>query len=454
MSEPPKTNFPPPDWAINPGNFIALSRNVREHPIVGAGKPVKPDDPARGSYSRMEAWIDLLCLAQYKPARVNNRGEVVTLDVGQLLGARSYLALRWNWSDKTVRNFLETLEVDEMISFSSKSGEVIHKDEGQQKGQQSANSKTNKANVITVCNYSRYQLMSDAIERFVAHKKGQQQGQLGASKGPAKGPAPGPAKGQQQQDENRYNSDVYADEAEKKGQQRASTGASTVSQKGPDTNTKQLREDSNPLPPLQGGEDLFEPFDKAKRIRKLDPMKREDVKQAHEIYNKAAAHFGFTACNVLTVARATRLAKRLDEIGGAEKFRLALRAISKNDFLSGRVAPKPGQAAFRLDFDRLLQTDGQLGDVLAKLLDQAGTGEAPATHESGKSWGWWRADIDKLRGMSAGFWRERIMKVKPNGQWPWWILGAPPGDPECVVHPDVVAEFGFVEIYKGQVTHD
>jgi hypothetical protein len=157
----------------NPGNWIALSRGVREHPIVGAGQPVKPADLARGSWSRMEAWFDLLCLAQFKPSRVNNKGEVQTLDVGQLMGAIPFLASRWNWTDKTVRVFLATLEREGMISSNQ--------------GRRAADASSNKCRVITINNYSKYQLLSDAIREYLGGLKGQARGRQTAGQGQAKG---------------------------------------------------------------------------------------------------------------------------------------------------------------------------------------------------------------------------------------------------------------------------
>lgn len=157
----------------NPGNWIALSRDVREHPVVGAGQPVKPANPARGAWSRMEAWFDLLCLAQFKPSRVNNKGEVQTLEVGQLMGAIPYLAGRWNWTEKTIRVFIATLERAEMISSNQ--------------GRQPAGVANNKCRVVTISNYRKYQLIGDAIEEHLSRLKGQARGRHTAGEGQAKG---------------------------------------------------------------------------------------------------------------------------------------------------------------------------------------------------------------------------------------------------------------------------
>lgn len=72
---------------------------------------------------------------------------------------------------------------------------------------------------------------------------------------------------------------------------------------------------------------------------------------------------------------------------------------------------------------------------------------------NGKKWGWWRGLEPKLKSLSLDHWRKAIQETKPNGTWPWWIFGAPPGDPECLVPEEIVAEYGYEEIYRGKITH-
>ena len=151
--------------AAKPGNWIALSRDVRQHPIVGAGRPVDPVDKNRGAWSRMEAWFDLLCLAQWKPSRINNKGQVMTLDAGQLMGALPFLADRWNWTVGTVRWYLNTLEREDMISRAPPNG-VNH-------DRQNSRQPTNKCCVITIANYSKYQITSEPLGAHVLQAKPQ-----------------------------------------------------------------------------------------------------------------------------------------------------------------------------------------------------------------------------------------------------------------------------------------
>lgn len=80
--------------------------------------------------------------------------------------------------------------------------------------------------------------------------------------------------------------------------------------------------------------------------------------------------------------------------------------------------------------------------------------QEPTEIIEGKAWGWWRGSMEaKLRALSADRWRGALDAARPNGVWPWWKLGAPPGHPECLVHPTVLEERNLVEVYKGSVHH-
>ena len=96
---------------------------------------------------------------------------MVELQRGQALAARSFLAQKWMWGEKKVRLFLEFLQSENMIEM------------GQSKGR--------FANVITICNYDKYQSAGE--------NKGQFEGQLGAGSGPVEGQlgaGSGPVEGQ------------------------------------------------------------------------------------------------------------------------------------------------------------------------------------------------------------------------------------------------------------------
>jgi hypothetical protein len=152
------------DWRVNPGDWIALSRRVEFHPVVGFGLTAKPNDPRRNTYSRGEAWQSLLFLANFKPGRVTNKGVVMSLDVGQLIGGTHFLAQRWNWSRAAVRWFLDTLEREGMIT---RGGDKT----GESNSHQNADARKNTANAITISNYTKFQLLENELDRFVTSLK-------------------------------------------------------------------------------------------------------------------------------------------------------------------------------------------------------------------------------------------------------------------------------------------
>lgn len=146
--------------ASGASGWVAVSRSMRDHWLVGFGQPVTPMAPERGAFSRAEAWLDLIMECRYDAGTVNNAGHRMELLAGQLLGAVSWLASRWNWTPKTVRGFLDKLSCDGMIEF-------VGNSDRQKKGKQ--------AKVLTVCNYSQYQI--------VAAPEGKQRANRGQTKG-------------------------------------------------------------------------------------------------------------------------------------------------------------------------------------------------------------------------------------------------------------------------------
>lgn len=71
----------------------------------------------------------------------------------------------------------------------------------------------------------------------------------------------------------------------------------------------------------------------------------------------------------------------------------------------------------------------------------------------GRVWGWWRGREEKFHALSLDRWRKALAETPPNGTWPWWVFGAPPGHPECLLPSELVAEFGYLEIYQGNIKH-
>jgi DNA replication protein DnaD len=68
-------------------------------------------------FTKSQAWIDLLLLANHKPATFFIRGNEVNLERGQLGYAITTLAKRWKWNERTVDKFLSALQKDQMIHY-------------------------------------------------------------------------------------------------------------------------------------------------------------------------------------------------------------------------------------------------------------------------------------------------------------------------------------------------
>lgn len=112
-----------------------------------------------GAYDRRSAWVWLVLNASWKERRVNHKGRPLILKRGQLLAGRDFLAKKWGWTEKKIRTFLDLLVAEKMI------------EKGQSNG--------HYANVITVCNYEKYQTAEKSED--------QSNGQSVASAGPVQG---------------------------------------------------------------------------------------------------------------------------------------------------------------------------------------------------------------------------------------------------------------------------
>lgn len=67
-------------------------------------------------FSKGQAWIDLIGLANYEDGKTPYRGQVVTCKRGEVNRSMSFLAKRWGWSRKKVKAFIELLESDKMVT--------------------------------------------------------------------------------------------------------------------------------------------------------------------------------------------------------------------------------------------------------------------------------------------------------------------------------------------------
>ena len=69
------------------------------------------------SFTKWQAWVDLLTLAAFAPRTVFIRGIEFHLQAGDLIESQKALAKRWKWSDNTARKFLNLLSTRGQISI-------------------------------------------------------------------------------------------------------------------------------------------------------------------------------------------------------------------------------------------------------------------------------------------------------------------------------------------------
>lgn len=107
--------------------WFTLHRGWRDNPVF------------RGEFSRADAWVWLIENACWKPTRHDVKGKTIMLDRGQLCASRERLAEVWGWSPSAVERFLTRLKTEQMIE----------RETGQGKS------------VLTICNYAKYQDISE-----------------------------------------------------------------------------------------------------------------------------------------------------------------------------------------------------------------------------------------------------------------------------------------------------
>jgi len=89
--------------------WIKLHRKIQDHWIY----------KEKRKFSRYEAWIDLIMMANHRQNRVFVDGELLTVNRGQFMTSIRTLCRRWEWSNTKVMTFLKMLTNDEMIVYNS-----------------------------------------------------------------------------------------------------------------------------------------------------------------------------------------------------------------------------------------------------------------------------------------------------------------------------------------------
>lgn len=102
-------------------------------------------------FTRGQAWVDMLMLANHKPGWIMVRGIQVDIGRGQVGWSILRLSKRWKWSQGKVKRYLASLEKMHQIRVQK----VIqnHTQSGEQSGEQ----KNSVTSLITIVNYESFQ---------------------------------------------------------------------------------------------------------------------------------------------------------------------------------------------------------------------------------------------------------------------------------------------------------
>lgn len=93
-------------------------------------------------FSKGQAWIDMLMLANHEPHKLKTRTGFVEIERGSFHTEERSLMARWGWSNSKVRNFMRSLEEEKMIEQTVK---------------KSTTGKSTEGTTVKVLNYCTYQ---------------------------------------------------------------------------------------------------------------------------------------------------------------------------------------------------------------------------------------------------------------------------------------------------------
>lgn len=86
--------------------YIKLYRGIRENEVIWEERA-----------TRLQAWIDLLLLANYKEKTIVQGYETVVVERGSFITSYPKLGERWGWDKRTVKRFMLLLQDNKMVSL-------------------------------------------------------------------------------------------------------------------------------------------------------------------------------------------------------------------------------------------------------------------------------------------------------------------------------------------------
>lgn len=78
-----------------------------------------------GKFSKGQAWVDLLLLANHKKSKGMHRGKMKVFEAGCVYRSVDWLSKRWGWTWRTTKKYLEMLEADGMITLKCRANDTV-----------------------------------------------------------------------------------------------------------------------------------------------------------------------------------------------------------------------------------------------------------------------------------------------------------------------------------------
>lgn len=267
--------------------WIKIHRNITENPMYFS-------EP----FTRMQAWIDLLLVANYRDSVIYVRGNKVDVKRGQIAKSQDFFATRWKWSRGKVIRFLDELQ---------KCAQIVQQ-------------KSNVITLISVVNYEYYQ-------------------QDGTTDG-------------QQTDSRQYNkrtTDGTTDEP-----QIVQPNERRIKKNKEDNKETSLTRGKENAAAVETAPSSAS--DEAEAPKPIKSEKRENLpfKEIKDMWNEVCT--GYPKLHSLSESRKNKMRNRVAEMGGAEKALLLLREIftkmQVSNFLKG-----DNRRGWKASFDWLFEND-------------------------------------------------------------------------------------------------
>lgn len=117
--------------------YIKIDRKIFDNPMWSE----KP-------FTKGQAWIDLIGLANWKDSEVLDGYDTITIHRGEVARSQKWLADRWGWDRKKVKKFLTMLSDDHALSINASSN----------------------GTTLTIENYNKYQGDGSADAPSIPHQ--------------------------------------------------------------------------------------------------------------------------------------------------------------------------------------------------------------------------------------------------------------------------------------------